>query len=232
VPDPTTIPKNATRQLAPLREELTECRVYSLENGFTGQSCDPSCAWGKLPLRNARLFRAEDGSYTIHVHSNLWYELRRPDPARVGDNGPLARARTRAGDERSQQAALLAGQAGSALGGDAALRLYQQQTGFRAPEDARIQGTPTAMDLLAKAIAWAVQADLVTHGCVLQGGIELDQEPGHITCQAVDDTTTEVRVVFPVSVPQRMARVFHVRVAEVTMRGGEYREVERYRPGP
>jgi hypothetical protein len=72
-----TISRSATRQIAELQGRLTECRAYTLENGFHGQPIDPTRAWEALGwYRNARLTDKGDGTYTVSVHSNLWYELR------------------------------------------------------------------------------------------------------------------------------------------------------------
>jgi hypothetical protein len=72
-----TIPKNS-RKIAQLKEELTECRVYRLENNFTPRDTDPSHAWHMLATGLRARLTERDGAYTVHVHGNLWYELRRP----------------------------------------------------------------------------------------------------------------------------------------------------------
>ena len=72
----STIPRSHTKRIAGLKAELTTCTVYTLENCFRGQPCDPAHAWAALErgLR-ARLTGSGDGRYTIHIHSNCWYEL-------------------------------------------------------------------------------------------------------------------------------------------------------------
>ena len=74
---PRTISRSATRQIAELREQLTTCTVYTLDNNFHGRALDPKYAWEALDRsKSARLIAATDGSYTVHVHDNHWYELR------------------------------------------------------------------------------------------------------------------------------------------------------------
>ena len=71
-----TIPRNHTRQIAELRKRLTSCNVYTLAGYFIGSPVDPSQAWNALERYSAKLRDNGDGSYTIHLHSNHWYELR------------------------------------------------------------------------------------------------------------------------------------------------------------
>ena len=71
-----TISRSATRQIAALQEQLTECRVYTLDNGFSGKAADPAFAWETLARNSARLTDDENGTWTVRVHSNCWYELR------------------------------------------------------------------------------------------------------------------------------------------------------------
>ena len=72
-----TIPKNS-RRIAELQSELTKCRVFTLENQFLGQDTEPKWAWRALYgalYSKTRLTDNEDGTFTVHVHSNRWYEL-------------------------------------------------------------------------------------------------------------------------------------------------------------
>lgn len=73
----TTVSRNSRNRIAFLRGHLAECKVYTLENGFQGKAADPGFAWDAFD-RNPRtkLVTGTDDSYTIHVHDNLWYELR------------------------------------------------------------------------------------------------------------------------------------------------------------
>ena len=79
----TTIAKNRTRLIAQLKTDLTRCRVYTLGNQFLGADVDPAHAWAALACNSrAKLTSAAaKGTYTVHVHSNCWYELSAPDPA-------------------------------------------------------------------------------------------------------------------------------------------------------
>ncbi|MFI1182534.1 hypothetical protein ACH4UT_23680 [Streptomyces sp. NPDC020799] len=73
-----TIPRNATRQIAKIKAEFTDCRKRSLDNDFTSTPADASAAWAALAAYpSARLTEWRD-HYRIRVHSNLWYELYRP----------------------------------------------------------------------------------------------------------------------------------------------------------
>lgn len=74
---PRTIPRNAARRIAALRERMTVCKVYTLENQFHGAVVDPVHAWAALERsRSARLYLATGGNaYIIHVHDNRWYTL-------------------------------------------------------------------------------------------------------------------------------------------------------------
>jgi hypothetical protein len=73
----TTIPKNS-RTITQLKAELTGCTVYRESDDFRGAPCDPKYAWEALANRlHARLRDNSAGTYTVHVHNNLWYELRR-----------------------------------------------------------------------------------------------------------------------------------------------------------
>src|SRR5438045_2463091 len=77
----TTIPRNATRQIADLKKRLTRCRVLTLDNYFLGADTDPANAWAALERHRARLTVNSDGTvWTVQVHSNCWYELREAEP--------------------------------------------------------------------------------------------------------------------------------------------------------
>lgn len=73
----TTIPRNHTRRIAQLTEQLTQCRVFTLANYFIARPVEPHHAWAALG-RGARLTDNGNGTYTIRVHSNCWYELTEP----------------------------------------------------------------------------------------------------------------------------------------------------------
>lgn len=71
-----TVSRSATRKIAALQGRLTNCRVYTLDNGFHGQGIAPNRAREALfSHQHARLTDHEDGTYTVHVHDNCWYKL-------------------------------------------------------------------------------------------------------------------------------------------------------------
>jgi hypothetical protein len=79
-----TIPRNASRQIAAIRERELTCQVYCLRNDFHARDCDPQYAWDDLAqYRFARLSEHTDRDHhwVIQVHDNLWYELRAEPPA-------------------------------------------------------------------------------------------------------------------------------------------------------
>jgi hypothetical protein len=69
-----TIPRNATRQIDRLRSTLGACTVYTLDNGFKGKAVPVDGAWEALK-RGGTLRDNGNGTYTVRVHSNCWYEL-------------------------------------------------------------------------------------------------------------------------------------------------------------
>jgi hypothetical protein len=79
-----TIPKNS-KKIGQLKRELTRCRVYTLDNDFTGRDVEPRFAWEALATALHAKLTERDGTYTVHVHSNRWYELRRPEPETPGE---------------------------------------------------------------------------------------------------------------------------------------------------
>ncbi|WP_367132985.1 MULTISPECIES: hypothetical protein [Streptomyces] len=73
-----TIARNATRQIAKIKAEYSDCRKRSLDHDFASTPADASAAWAALATySSARLHEWRD-HYRISVHSNLWYELHRP----------------------------------------------------------------------------------------------------------------------------------------------------------
>jgi hypothetical protein len=74
---PRTIARNATRQITALRATHTQCRVYTLANYFIGAECPAETAWlAALKFSHGKIRLNADGSVTIRLHSNHWYELR------------------------------------------------------------------------------------------------------------------------------------------------------------
>lgn len=83
-----TIGHNATRQIAELKERLSVCKVYTLDNYFIGREIEPRHAWAAFD-RGARLRDNGNGTCTISVHSNHWYELRTSEEgAGNGEHAP------------------------------------------------------------------------------------------------------------------------------------------------
>lgn len=75
----TTIPRNRKARIATLKATLTKCRAYTLGNYFADADIDPAFAWEQLAKFDfAKLRDNGDGTYTIRMHSNCWYELTAP----------------------------------------------------------------------------------------------------------------------------------------------------------
>ena len=77
---PKTIAKNRKKLIDSIFSNATQCKVYTLENGFRGADCPIEWArkelyqfgFAKLILRGI----GETGThYTLQVHSNLWVEI-------------------------------------------------------------------------------------------------------------------------------------------------------------
>lgn len=82
-----TIAKNRARVIAEIRDTITRCVVYTLENQFHGAEVDQANAWHALHRYDvARLVEMEPGRrWQVNVHDNRWYELHadpapKPDP--------------------------------------------------------------------------------------------------------------------------------------------------------
>ena len=70
------IRRNAHKMIAKIFEDSTTAKVYTLNNGFVGESV--GVEWVKKHTANishAEHYDNLDGTYTIRIHSNLWYEL-------------------------------------------------------------------------------------------------------------------------------------------------------------
>ena len=70
------IRRNAHKMIAKIFEDSTTAKVYSLDNGFVGKPL----AVERVKKYTANIDHAEhydnlDGTYTIRIHSNLWYDL-------------------------------------------------------------------------------------------------------------------------------------------------------------
>jgi hypothetical protein len=73
-----TISRAATRKIADIKKLPLTCKVFSLSNHFAGIECDPAYAWNELARFDFARLRVNDAgtTWTVAVHSNLWYELR------------------------------------------------------------------------------------------------------------------------------------------------------------
>jgi len=70
-----TIRKN-TRAAREILAAATSAKVYTLGNYFIGEEVEPRYAADALTKYDfAKLVTNTRGGHTVHVHSNLWYEL-------------------------------------------------------------------------------------------------------------------------------------------------------------
>jgi hypothetical protein len=69
--------RNAHKKIAAILDQITEVKVYSLDNGFTGEVIELNKEYllDVLTRMHSSLMDNENGTYTIDVHSNLWYNL-------------------------------------------------------------------------------------------------------------------------------------------------------------
>ena len=70
------IRRNAHKMIAKIFEDSTTAKVYTLNNGFVGESV--GVEWVKEHTANishAEYYDNLNGTYTIRIHSNLWYDL-------------------------------------------------------------------------------------------------------------------------------------------------------------
>lgn len=66
-----------SRRAREVLSRAQEVRVYSLGNYFCGEPSSVVAARRDLEtFPFAKLLDNGDGSFTVHVHSNLWYELK------------------------------------------------------------------------------------------------------------------------------------------------------------
>lgn len=69
-----TIRRNAKKQIAAIFENAIACKVFSLNNGFSGEAVSIEAARNAYEQFDfARLYESGAGSYTVHIHSNLFY---------------------------------------------------------------------------------------------------------------------------------------------------------------
>lgn len=71
-----TIRRNAKRQIDAIFNGALTCKVYTLENSFTGVDCPPGVARQNYEQFDGKLWADGDGTFIVHIHSNLYYRLR------------------------------------------------------------------------------------------------------------------------------------------------------------
>jgi hypothetical protein len=70
------IRRNATRQHAAIRKQVTKAVVRDLYHNFEATDVDPARAFEDYArYRNAELVELSDGTWKVRLHSNCWYEL-------------------------------------------------------------------------------------------------------------------------------------------------------------
>jgi hypothetical protein len=70
-----TIAKNRTKRVDEIFATVQKCEVFTLENYFRGQECDKKYAREALDRWNFAKLTDNGNGYTVHVHSNCWYDL-------------------------------------------------------------------------------------------------------------------------------------------------------------
>jgi hypothetical protein len=77
-----TVRRN-TKRYQRILETATDCKVYSLRNYFIAEECNPLALAeymgtdGRFRSLHSRLTTSNNGeTYTLHVHSNCWFEFR------------------------------------------------------------------------------------------------------------------------------------------------------------
>jgi hypothetical protein len=70
-----TISRNS-KKLTAIFDNARNCRVYTLDNGFIGKDCTNGAAEAAYQqFSKAKLREVAAGTYTVTVHSNLWFEF-------------------------------------------------------------------------------------------------------------------------------------------------------------
>ncbi len=76
-----TVRRNG-REYRAVVEGAKSCRVYTLGNYFKGEDCNPLalCGYmteaGRLSMLKTKLTSKAANAYTLHVHSNCWFEIK------------------------------------------------------------------------------------------------------------------------------------------------------------
>ena len=72
-----TVRRNG-KQYRQALETAHDCKVYTLGNYFIGEDCNPLALVRYMrpdALVQGKLTTDGDGRYTLHVHSNCWFEF-------------------------------------------------------------------------------------------------------------------------------------------------------------
>lgn len=76
-----TVRKNAKKQLEKIFTTANNIKVYSLNNNFSGEILEDGIMspidWLKKEYNffSAKLINNENGTFTLGLHSNLWYQF-------------------------------------------------------------------------------------------------------------------------------------------------------------
>lgn len=74
-----TIAKNRTKLINRIFDQATHCESFTLHNYFNGTECSPEYAKKELlQFRFAKLKWKGGANFTVHVHSNCWFEIKSP----------------------------------------------------------------------------------------------------------------------------------------------------------
>jgi hypothetical protein len=72
-----TIGRNRTKAIEMIFTNATECRAYTLSNGFLGHDCEVKFARQAFEQANhAKLQDMGNGRFCVRMHSNCWYEFK------------------------------------------------------------------------------------------------------------------------------------------------------------
>jgi len=72
-----TIARNRAALIADIFARATDCRAYSLSNGFAAAECSAEHIKSEFlnGSKSVKMTDKGDGSYRVRVHSNLWFEF-------------------------------------------------------------------------------------------------------------------------------------------------------------
>lgn len=71
-----TIARNSSKKIAAIKATIVKATVHSLAGNFESVEVPVDAALAAHQgADHARLYDNEDGTYTVHIHSNLWYKM-------------------------------------------------------------------------------------------------------------------------------------------------------------